>query len=253
MDHIDALSRAPTSMSQDTETELLDEHMEVFIAMTKEDQVIAMQQADVKLKTIMGILSQEESCHTTTETKRVKDYQLHQGMLYRKVTVDDNETRLLWVVPESMRKSIVVGFHNLAGHFAVDRTVSKIKEKYYFPKMRRFVKMHITCCPECILIKTPRGRQPGELYPITPGKRPFEVINIDHIGPFMKSTKGNSYIMVLIDNLTKYVKLFPVKSCGTEGVVINLQAFVLAFGTPKRIISDRRTAFTSKSFEAFCV
>jgi len=253
MDHIDALSRAPTSMSQDTETELLDEHMEVFITMTEEDQVIAMQQADVKLKAIMGILSQEESDHTTTEAERVKDYQLRHGMLYRKVTVDDNETRLLWVVPESMRKSIVVRFHDLAGHFAVDRTVSKIKEKYYFPKMRRYVKMHINCCPECVLIKTPRGRQPGELHPITPGKRPFEVINIDHIGPFVKSTKGNNYIMVLIDNLTKYVKLFPVKSCGTESVVTNLQAFVLTFGTPKRIISDRGTAFTSKAFEAFCV
>jgi len=58
MDHIDALSRALSSMSQDTETELLDEHMEVFIAMTEEDQVIAMQQSDVKLKTIiMEILS----------------------------------------------------------------------------------------------------------------------------------------------------------------------------------------------------
>jgi len=106
------LRRAPTSMSQDTETELLDEHMKVFIAMTEEDQVIAMQQEDVKLKAIMSILSQEESEHTTTEAERVTDYQLHHGMLYREVTVDDNETRLLWVVPESMRKSIVVRFHD---------------------------------------------------------------------------------------------------------------------------------------------
>jgi len=49
MDHIDALSRAPASISQDTETELLGEHMEVFVTMTEEDQVIAMQQTDVKL------------------------------------------------------------------------------------------------------------------------------------------------------------------------------------------------------------
>jgi len=200
----------------------------------------------------MGILNQEGFDRTPIEAEGVKDYQLHHGILYKKVTLDDNETRLLWVVPESMRKSIVVRFHDLAGHFAVDRTVRKIKEKYYFPRMRRYVKMHIKCCPECILIKTPRGRQQGELHPITPGKRPFEVVNIDHIGPFVKSTKGNSHIMVLIDNLTKYVKLFPVKSCDTAGVVTNLQTFVLSFGAPKRIISDRGTAFTSKAFEAFC-
>lgn len=165
----------------------------------------------------------------------------------------DGEMRLLWAVTDSMRKSIVVRFHDLAGHFAVDRTVSKIKEKYYFPQMRRYVKMHINCCPECVLIKVSRGRQPGELHPITPGKRPFEVINIDHIGPFVKSTRGNSYIMILIDNHTKYVKLYPAKSCSTEGVVTSLQSFILVFGTPKRIISDRGTAITSKAFESFCI
>lgn len=107
MDYIDALSRAPTSMSQDTETELLDEHMEVFIAMTEEDQVIAMQQSDARLKTIMEILSREESSRTRAEVENMKDYQLHHGMLYRKVMADD-EIRLLWMVPESMRKSILV-------------------------------------------------------------------------------------------------------------------------------------------------
>jgi len=146
----------------------------------------------------------------------------------------DGEMRMLWSISDLMRKIIIVRFHDLAGHFAVDQTVIKIKEKYYFPLMRCYVKMHINCCPECVLIKIPHGRQPGELHPITPGKRPFEVINIDHIGLFVKSTKGNSHIMVLIENLTKYVNLFPVKSCGTEEAVSSLHSFILLFGTPKK-------------------
>lgn len=50
----------------------------------------------------------------------------------------------------------------------------------------------------------------------------------------------------------KYVKLYPVKSCATKGVISNLQQFILMYGTPKLIISDRGTAFTSKAFKAFC-
>jgi len=122
----------------------------------------------------------------------VKDYQLHHRILYRKVTVDD-EIRLLWMVPESIRKIIVVRFHDLTGHFAMDRTVSKIKEKYYFPMMRRYLKMHINCCPECILIKIPRGRQPSELHPLTPGKRPFSSNGSNHTIPSM----SNQYNMRL--------------------------------------------------------
>lgn len=70
--------------------------------------------------------------------------------------------------------------------------------------------MHINSYPKCVLIKLPREKQPGELPLIKLGKRPFEIINIDDIGLFVKTTKENSNILVLIDNLTKYVKLYPV-------------------------------------------
>lgn len=76
------------------------------------------------------------------------------------------------------------------------------------------------------MIKVPHGRQLGELHPIKPGKRPFETINLDHVGPMVRSTKGNQYILVAIDNLTKYVKLYPVRSCGTEGVVKSMENFI---------------------------
>jgi len=60
------------------------------------------------------------------------------------------------------------------------------------------------------------------------------------------------YILVIVDNLTKYVKLYPVKSCGTDVVLKSLNNFIKLFGEPRRIISDRGTAFTSKNFEDYC-
>jgi hypothetical protein len=214
MEHIDALSRAPINPSEDTEVEVLDKRLEVLITMSEEEQVLAMQRTDAALKHIVEILSWEDLSRTQSEAELVKDYCLEKGLLYKRVAVDVN-TRKLWLVPNSMRKSIVVRFHDLAGHFSVERTVLKIREKYYFPRMRRYVRIHIKCCPEYILTKVPRGKQSGELNPIEPGKRPFETVNLDHVCPFVKSTKGNRYILVLIDNLTKFVKLYPVRSCGT--------------------------------------
>lgn len=111
---------------------------------------------------------------------------------------------------------------------------------------------YIRCCPECVFNKIPRGKPQGELHPIPPGKRPFEVIHLDHIGPFVRSTAGNNYILVLVDNLTKYVKLYAVRSCNTESVLKCLTTFVQVYGIPKKIISDRGTAFTSQQFEKYC-
>jgi len=249
MAHADALSRAPVDTSYDTEQEL--EDYEVLLAMTEEEHVMAMQRSDEKLLKIINNLEKRSEERSVVEDSMIKNYVLRKGILYRAVKVRE-ETRQLWVVPDGMRKSMVVRCHDLSGHFAVDRTVSKIMERYYFARMRRYVRFHIKCCPECMLNKIPKGRQQGELHPIPPGKRPFEIIHLDHIGPFIKSTSGNNHILVLVDNLTKFVKLYAVRRCDTDSVIKCLKSFVLLHGLPKRIISDRGTAFTSRRFETYC-
>jgi len=88
IDHIDALSRAPASMPQDTETELLDEHLEVFITMTEEEQVISMQRTDTRLKGIMETLSREPSGRSAVDNEIVKNYHIEKGILYRTVIVE---------------------------------------------------------------------------------------------------------------------------------------------------------------------
>lgn len=68
----------------------------------------------------------------------------------------------------------------------------------------------------------------------------------------MKSTRGNSYILVIIDNLSKYVKLYPTPNTSAQYILKSLRSFVLAYGLPTRIVSDRGTGFTSKAFEEYC-
>lgn len=250
MAHIDALSRAPTGESLDTEVEV-EKCRDVFMVMTEEDHVLAMQRSDATLKRIIDILQKDPDDRTKFENQTVQNYELNNALLY-KVVQFPTERKKMWVVPSTMRKSLVVKFHDLSGHFAVDRTVAKIQERYYFPRMRRYVKFHISCCPECALNKVPRGKRPGELHAIHPGRRPFEIINIDHVGPFVRSTSGKTHILVVIDNLTKYVKLYAVHGTGADPAIKALKDFVLNYGVPRRIISDRGTAFTANAFENFC-
>jgi len=72
------------------------------------------------------------------------------------------------------------------------------------------------------------------------------------LGPFSVSSNGNAYISVLVDNLTKFVKLFPSKTVQSREVVGQLKTFALTYGLPKWIITDRGTAFQSECFNHYC-
>ncbi|KRT84965.1 hypothetical protein AMK59_1319 [Oryctes borbonicus] len=72
------------------------------------------------------------------------------------------------------------------------------------------------------------------------------------MGPLVATKKGYKYVFAIIDNLTKFVQLEAVKNTKAEGTVTGMERFIERFGAPGRIISDRGTSFTSRSFENMC-
>lgn len=211
MRHVDALSRSPVEEAELNEAKAGPKKAVVMSIDTREDEVLIFQRSDTDLKTIIEILKRNIIDRTKIETESVKDYVLRDGLLFRKV-LTGNEERELYVVPKAMRKSIVIRYHDLASHFGIDKTTHLIGQFYFFPKMRRYVRMHIQNCIECILSKRKFGRREGELHPIPPGRRPFEIVHADHLGPFITTPRQNKYILGIIDNLTKYVSIVPVKN-----------------------------------------
>ena len=151
----------------------------------------------------------------------------------------------MYVVPQAMRKSLVMRYYDLGIHFSVNKTVNRMKN-YYFPKMRRSVRVHIKNSLECLLAKQKSGNVEGELHPIPPGRRPFDVIHIDHVGPFVTTKKGNQYVLRIHDNLTNYIHIEAVKNTTVAITVKKVREFILRFGAPNRIISVRGTCFTAK-------
>lgn len=96
------------------------------------------------------------------------------------------------------------------------------------------------------------GRQAVELHPIPADKRPFETIHMDHLGPFVSSARENKYVIALIDNLTRFSTLKAVRNTKVTLVLETLKDFVLRYGSPQLIITDRGTCYTSQKFTEFC-
>nr|GFB33082.1 reverse transcriptase domain-containing protein [Tanacetum cinerariifolium] len=75
----------------------------------------------------------------------------------------------------------------------------------------------------------------------------FDIWGIDFIGPF-PSSKGNKYILVAVDYLSKWVEVKELPTNDARVVVKFLKSLFSQFGTPRGIISDRGTHFCNDQF-----
>nr|GEW00941.1 reverse transcriptase domain-containing protein [Tanacetum cinerariifolium] len=75
----------------------------------------------------------------------------------------------------------------------------------------------------------------------------FDVWGIDFIGPFPCS-RGNRYILVAVDYLSKWVEVKALPTNDARVVVKFLKSLFARFGTPRAIISDRGTHFCNDQF-----
>ncbi|GJR35367.1 reverse transcriptase domain-containing protein [Tanacetum coccineum] len=75
----------------------------------------------------------------------------------------------------------------------------------------------------------------------------FDVWGIDFMGPFL-SSRGNKYILVAVDYLSKWVEAKALPTNDARVVVKFLKSLFARFGTPRAIISDRGTHFCNDQF-----
>lgn len=243
MGHVDALSRAPVDQTiegAEAEEKALGDRYDVCVMLTEEERVLMSQTVDKEVAHLVDLAKESpEGVY--------RDYVLVGGLLYKNFS-----GRRLFVMPTSMRKSLVVVAHDLSGHPSVDGTMANLLQDFWFAGMRRYVKQHIHMCFECLLAKNPRGKRPGLLHPIPIGRRPFETIHMDHVGPFVTTPGGNKYVLAMVDNLTKFVKLYAVESVGTGPLLASVEDFIMTYGLPRLVITDRGTCYTSGNFLSYC-
>lgn len=235
MAHVDALSRNPVSGTSQTSLDVL--------VVTDSNWLATIQSADDDIQRIVGILKNPEF-DNVVDIK--SNYKVKNDKLFRITPQGDK-----WVVPKGARWQIVKQNHDDIGHFALDKTLERVKASFWFPKMRTFIGKYVSSCLECSYAKSSGGKRPGLLHPIEKVNVPFDTLHADHVGPFVRSYKGNMFILVLIDAFTKYIFLKAVRNTKSSTTVKVFKDYFGLFGVPKRVITDRGSSFTSDTFTKF--
>lgn len=237
LQHADSLSRNPLPNTDDETLEL-----DILSVIQDDHSLLATQLSDPNLKLIKCIL--DKNC---AEAKDIhNNYTLKDGKIYRKVGDE-----LKWAVPRDARWKICLLCHDESGHFSFEKTLEKMRRDYWFRGMARFARKYVRACIPCAYAKEPSGKKQGLLHPIPKPSTPFECIHIDHLGPFVRSKTGNTYILGIIDSFSKFIILRAVRNTKSRTSIQVMRDFIGLFGSPKVVISDRGTSFTSAEFKKF--
>lgn len=151
-------------------------------------------------------------------------------------------------VPDTLIPTILHGSHDVLGHQGYEKTYTRVRSVFYWPRMSAIVEDYIKRCPKCIVNKTAKSKPPGNLLPIdvddVQSMAAFETVGIDFIVglPF---SDGFDAIMVVIDKFTRTGIFIPTNSNYTSesAAELFLQHVVRQGFLPSKVISDRDPKF----------
>ena len=128
-------------------------------------------------------------------------------------------------------------------------------QHYWWPSMIRDVTDFITHCQTCQAINNPYAHRSrlAPVHPIEAPDKPNQRVHADLYGPIRKSTKGNSWILVITDAFTKFTKVsaIPNKNAVTVSDAI-FKSWISNFGPMTTLITDNGREFANQLNKELC-
>ena len=197
-------------------------------------------------------LQGKDSSEVKSFLRNRKNLKLFKDVLYRK-SYSDNSTskKTLWqlIVPKLFRERALLGCHDDVGHQGMLRTLSLLRERFYWPGMQEEATQHILKCSRCLRRKTPPQVAPLQPILVT---QPLELVHMDYLS--LEPSKGNiENVLVITDHFTRYALAYPSKTQTAQATArILWDNFICHYGFPEKFISDQGRNFESDLIKELC-
>ena len=184
--------------------------------------------------------------------RHLKQFALRDGIVYRKAfSENQGHKSCLWqiVLPTQLVQTALQGCHDNVGHLGRDRTLSLLRERFYWSSLYRDTVQHLDSCRKCKLRKASVPR--AELCPIKVS-RPMELVHLDYL--CIEPCKGKfENILVITDHFTRYAQAFATKSQTAHVTAkVLFEKFICHYGFPEKFISDQGRNFESQLIADLC-
>jgi len=173
------------------------------------------------------------------------------GVLYKRWVAPNLKTNVFQlIVPRHRVKEILEEAHDssIGGHFGVNKTLEKIRKRFYWATCKQDVENWCKSCKVCISKQGPlgKGKSPLQIYNVG---LPFQRVQMDVLGPLPKTYLGNRFVLVIVDCFTKWVEAFPIRNIKAKTVAeVFVREIISRHGVPSEIHTDQGRNFESKLF-----
>ena len=154
------------------------------------------------------------------------------------------------VVPERLIPVALRVVHELMGgdHVGVERTYTQAKSKYFWKGMYKDIENYVKNCNVCNRYKSSSSLSSKiASYPLP--SKPFERVHMDLLTNFSESDRGNKHLLVVIDELTRFTEMYPIKNKTAEEVgIVFFNGFICRHGVPDVLVSDNGREFINRVF-----
>ena len=187
--------------------------------------------------------------------QQCEDFVVMSGVLLkiRYDRLDKGKPSLVLCVSEKYLPTILYQYHDsiLAGHPGIVKLYEQLRRKYYFPGLLTIVHQYVKSCIECESTK-PKLNEPKIHYARIPlDYRPMARFSMD-VKHMPKSKLGYAYILVCTCESTNWIVGIPIADEQAETIADALfYKIICTYGTPKAVICDEGSAFTSNLMQTY--
>ncbi len=156
----------------------------------------------------------------------------------------------IWL-PKGLQCAAIKMMHFTSGHSGIYKCFNLLCMRFIFPQMLQLTKALIVSCEHCQMYKRNMAALTSERHLYDEKVGLFQVVHADFLGEF-DSSYGYKYILVMIDRLTNYCVLSPLRTLTAEAVARRIENdFFKYFGCFQTLITDNGSPFQSSAFKKF--
>ena len=166
--------------------------------------------------------------------------------MFKLATIPGRETALLAILEMCADKIITLYHSNLfAGHQGVIKTYLTISDRFFIPNLMHYLRSYIKGCHICQLNRKDKLLVRQLQTRINLNYRPLSRLSMD-LKVMPRFCRGYRYILCVIDEVTNYIKMAPIKQSRSEEVgEVLINSVFSKLCIPDYMIMDLDSVFMS--------
>ncbi len=152
-------------------------------------------------------------------------------MLYYSVTKKDGSVQFCLVVPQALKKEALQHAHVKSGRLGQKKTLTSAEYLFYWRNIKYDCCSYVKRCLVCQQLKHSSALQ-QQWQELPAVEKNLERVSLD-LSDLVAGAQGYRYVLTILDHYSRFEKLVPLKSKGTEEVCRAFASYITDFGSPR--------------------